>query len=102
VRDSGSLSKTAVQGVEHTINHLQSGALGRQIRDDQAKVVARPDHFGVEADAEVEHPLSLDTGGRPSDGGIQLVRRQLRTDRLEVAGRVEVELVTVGSVDRVC
>ena len=51
------------------------------------------------ADAEFENPLGLDTGGRLGDGALQpVVRRHLSTDRLEVGGRVEVELVTVESV----
>src|SRR5215211_506129 len=55
------------------------------------------------ADAELKHPLGLDTGGRVGDGVLQLVvGRHLRTDRPEVGGRVEVELVTAGSVDHGC
>ena len=55
------------------------------------------------ADAELEHPLGVDTGGRLSDGVLQLVvRRHLFADRLEIGGRVEVELVTIGSVDHGC
>ena len=44
------------------------------------------------ADAEIEHPLGVDTGSGPGDGFLQLVvARQFGTDRLEIAGRVEVE-----------
>ena len=52
----GRFSATAVEGVEHTIDRLQPAALGRRIGDDHAKVLARPDHCGVEAG-----------GGKPSD-----------------------------------
>jgi hypothetical protein len=48
-------TETAVEGVEHTIDRLRA-ALGRRIGDDHAKVLARPDHFGIEAG-----------GGKPSD-----------------------------------
>jgi hypothetical protein len=55
------------------------------------------------APAKLEHSLGVDPGSRLGDGGLQLVvRRHLRTDRLEVAGRIEVELVTVGWVDHRC
>lgn len=55
------------------------------------------------ADTELEHPLGVDIGGRVGDGVLQLVvRRHLLTDPLEVGGRVEVELVTVGSLDHGC
>ena len=51
------------------------------------------------ANAQFQHPLGMDTGARLGDGVLQLVvRRHLRTHRLEVPGRVEMELVTVGSV----
>jgi hypothetical protein len=55
------------------------------------------------ADAELEHPLGLNTGGGLGDGILQLVvRRHLLTDRLEIGGRIEVELVTIDSVDHGC
>jgi hypothetical protein len=54
------------------------------------------------ADAELEHPLGVDTGGGVGDGVLLVVRRHLHTDRLQVAGRIEVELVTIGCVDHGC
>jgi hypothetical protein len=51
------------------------------------------------ANAQFQHPLGMDTGGRLGGGVLQLVvQRHLHTHRLEVAGRVEMELATVGSV----
>jgi hypothetical protein len=44
------------------------------------------------ADAKIEHPLGVDAGSGLGDGFLQLVVvRQFGTDRLEIAGRVEVE-----------
>ena len=51
-----------------------------------------PDEAPPCADAEIEHPLGVDTGNGLGDGFLQLVvARQFGTDRLEIAGRVEVE-----------
>jgi hypothetical protein len=51
------------------------------------------------ANAQFQHPLGMDTGGRLGDGVLQLlIRRHLRTDGFEVAGRVEMDLVPLGSV----
>ncbi len=62
--------------------------------------VEHPPRRFPRADAELENPLGLDTSGCLGDGVLQLVvRRHLSTDRPEVGSRVEVELVTAGSVD---